>query len=304
MPELPEVETIRRQLSAKLIGLIIKDIEIRKPKMFIGNKDEVIGKKITEITRRAKLLIMGLQEKQGEKEEQEKKELFLVFHLKLTGQLVYADKDGETVVLGQPIPFAGERLPAKTTHIIFYFSNGGRLFFNDLRQFGWVKVIKLKVKSEKLKVDEIVGEKYGPEPFSDEFTVEYLKKICANWGRPTKLLLMDQSKIAGIGNIYTNDALFLAGIAPHKRARDLAKKEPEKVEKLYNAIISVLKAGITAGGSSAADEAYVNTKGEKGEYKFLVYQKEGEECLNKCGKKIRRMTLGGRGTFFCPRCQS
>jgi len=284
MPELPEVETIKCQLSKKLLGLTIKNIWFDKPKMFVGHKDEVIGKKITSISRRAKLLIMNLGD------------IFLVFHLKLTGQLVYVAKDGKTVTLGHPIPFAGEKLPAKTTHIVFYFDNGGRLFFNDLRQFGWVKVVK----NQELR---IMNQEFGPEPFTKEFTLEYFKGILSNWGRPIKLLLMDQSKIAGIGNIYANDALFLAGIAPHKRARDLVKKEPEKVKKLYEAILVVLKKGIEAGGSSAADEAYVDTEGKKGSYKFLVYQKDGEDCPNKCGKKIRRMTLGGRGTFFCPRCQ-
>lgn len=284
MPELPEVETIKRQLSTKLIGLTIKKIEVLKPKMFSGNKEEVIGKKIALISRRAKILIMEVGE------------LYLVFHLKMTGQLVYVNKDGKTVTLGHPIPFAGMSLPAKTTHIIFSFNNGGRLFFNDLRQFGWVKVVK------DLREMREIGE-FGPEPFGPEFTVNYLRKIMLNWGRPIKLLLMEQSKIAGIGNIYANDALFLAGVNPLKRARDLVKKEPEKVEKLHKAIITVLKKGIEAGGSSAADEAYVNAKGEKGEYKFLVYQKDGNDCSNKCGGKIKRMNLGGRGTFFCPACQ-
>lgn len=319
MPELPEVETIKRQLSTKLIGLTIKDIEVRKPKMFIGKKEEVIGKKILEISRRAKLLIIKLQEEKEEQEKKEKQETFLVFHLKLTGQLVYADKDGKTVVLGHPIPFAGTTLPAKTTHIIFYFrpspkgevrkdgrtayerggrpfSNGGRLFFNDLRQFGWVKVMN----GEELKS---LKQEFGIEPFTPDFTLEKFRDILANWGRPIKLLLMEQSKIAGIGNIYANDALFLAGIAPHKRARDLVKKEPEKVEELYKDIFEVLNKGIEAGGSSAADEAFVNINGEKGNYKFLVYQKEGQPCPNKCGGRIRRMELGGRGTFYCPKCQ-
>jgi len=284
MPELPEVETIKRQLSKKLVGMKIEDIEVRKPRMFKGKKSDVVGKKIEKIERRAKILVVKLS-----------RGLFLIIHLKMSGQLVFVAKDGKTVTLGHPIPFAGTKLPGKTTHIIFSFDNGGRLFFNDLRQFGWVKVIKRRGK-----IDDIVGVKLGPEPFGKEFTVGYFGSICSRSKRAIKLVIMDQAKIAGVGNIYANEALFVAGILPTRGANSL---KGEEVEKLQRTVKTVLKKGIEAKGASGADEAYIDTGGEKGKYKFLVYQRDGESCFNKCGGEIKRIKLGGRGTFYCSKCQ-
>lgn len=284
MPELPEVETIKRSLQKVIVGKKIKDVEVRKPKIFQGDKKEVIGKKIEGIERKGKILIIHLS---GGKN--------LLVHFKLTGQMVWVPKGGETVTLGHLIPFAGSQLPAKTTHVIFEI-DGGRLFYNDLRQFGWIKVVN----SDQLPVISDLA-KLGPEPFDKEFTIEYLKQIFSKTAKPVKLVLMDQGKIAGVGNIYANDALFEAGIRPDKSAKQLSNLE---IKKLREAIIKVLEDGLKYGGSSAADEAYIKPTGEAGEYQehFRVYQREGEKCL-KCGGAIKRIKLGGRGTFFCQGCQ-
>jgi len=284
MPELPEVETIKRTLQKAIVGKAIKNIEVRKAKIFQGEPQEVIGRKIEGIERRGKMLIIKLS---GGKA--------LVVHFKLTGQMVWVPEAGEQVTVGHPIPFAGTQLPAKTTHVIFEI-DGGRLFYNDLRQFGWIKVIS-NLKSQIL---NLTGE-LGMEPFDKEFTTEYLEGIFSRTSKPIKLVLMDQTKIAGVGNIYANEALFEAGILPTRPAKKL---ENEEIKKLRKAIIKVLEEGIKYGGSSAKDEAYIKPTGEPGSYQqhFRVYQRAGEKC-RKCGTIIKRINLGGRGTFWCPTCQ-
>lgn len=318
MPELPEVETIRTQLADKLIGRKILDVEVRLPKIFEGNPKVVIGAKIVSVERRSKILIIKLDNNSA-----------IAIHLKMTGQLVFGEnrKKGdsgaqndegymaETVSFSQGIPLAGFELPGKTTHVIFKLSDSGRgpatslrinqndagmLFFNDNRQFGWVRVIS----NDEFR---ILNDKLGPEPFGANFTTEYLLKICSNWGRPIKLLLMDQEKIAGIGNIYANEALWCAGISPMKRGRDLAEglEGQGRIRKLHDCILKVLEMGIKYQGSSVKDETYIDALGEKGSAQdhFNVYQKQGQKCP-RCGKTITMSRIGGRGTFFCPACQS
>lgn len=293
MPELPEVETIRQNLQESIVGKKIKDIEVRKAKIFQGNPKEIIGQTIEGIERKGKILIIKLS---GSKS--------LLVHFKLTGQMVWVDKqskrvkeqESERIVLESKIPFAGTELPAKTTHVIFSI-NGGKLFYNDLRQFGWIKVVSDLGNLSKL---SDLG-KLGPEPFDKGFTFEYFKTIFSKTSKPIKLVLMDQEKIAGVGNIYANEALLEAGIRPDKPANTLKNEE---IEKLKSSIVKVLEEGLKYGGSSAEDEAYIKPTGEPGEYQkhFRVYQRAGEGCL-KCGGLIKRINLGGRGTFYCEKCQ-
>lgn len=279
MPEFPEVSTIVAQLDEVLKGKTITGVEIKLQKLFIGDKEKIINKKILGVSRRAKMIIIKLEN-----------DLNLVIHLKMTGQLIYSDEKN-IATFPNPIPFAGNTLPGKTTHVIIKL-NKGTLFFNDMRQFGYVKAVS----GEQLAVSL---EKIGPEVFSKEFTEEYLAKICGNWGRPIKLLLLEQSKIAGIGNIYANESLWYAGISPMKRGREVTK-----IKELYEAIKKVLEIGLKYKGSSAADEAFVDAFGKAGKMQehFVVYQKNGSPC-SRCGKTITRSTIGGRGTFFCPKCQ-
>lgn len=282
MPELPEVETIRQDLQKTLVGKKILGVETDsakqiQPSLAMAQK-AIIGATIKKIERRAKLLQIFLDNGK-----------ILVIHLKLTGRLLIR-KAGEPKDEWQRATFKlGESL---------------ELRFCDLRKFGWIKLVEDEKELEKLLA------KFGPEPFVGQassgqaiLTLEKFKEILSKWGRPIKILLMDQEKIAGVGNIYANEALFLAGIAPHKRARDLVQKEPEKVGKLYQALEQVLKEGIKYRGAS--DQAYLDAFGEKGHYQehFRVYGRRGKPCPNKCGGTIKRITLGGRGTFFCPKCQ-
>lgn len=291
MPELPEVETIRLGLAKYLVGHKITYVKVRAPKIFQGTPKEVIGARIKKISRRAKILILDLDNGKS-----------LVIHLKLTGQLVY-HKDGSQATFGHPIPFAGTTLPAKTTHVIFTLSDGSKLFYNDVRKFGWIKVVA----TDQVPKLQIMAD-FGPEPpigvrdrdrDREELTLEIFREILASKKTAVKALLMDQKKIAGVGNIYANEALFLAGIHPQRKANGLSEKE---VEKLYKSLLLVLKEGIKYGGSS--ENAYVDALGGLGKMQehFRVYGKNGGKCL-KCKRVIKRITLGGRGSFFCEHCQ-
>jgi len=290
MPELPEVETIRLGLQKYLVGHKIIDIQIRVAKLFIGNKNDVIGAKIIGLRRIGKGLIIELDN-----------DFVLAVHLKMTGQLVYSDSKTKNLALSTKI--GGEKLPSKYSHIIFKLKNqksnlkdkegDAYLYYNDLRQFGWIKIIR---KDQLMKIPFF--KEMGPEPFKD-LTLERFKEIVSRSNMAIKVLLMDQKKIGGIGNIYTNDALFDSQIAPMRKAKDL---KPEEVKKLYSSILKVLQKGLEYGGSS--DENFVNALGQEGNYQkhTVVYGREGEKC-RVCGSEIQKIKLGGRGTYFCPSCQ-
>ncbi len=299
MPELPEVETIRRGLAAKIKGLRIKKIEVLLAKQFQGRPGEIEGARVIDVRRKGKITIIDLDNGKS-----------LLIHLKLSGQLIFVESSdikspGSKIILDRPIPFGGGNiLPAKSTHIIFDFNDGsrpclpaGRLFFNDVRQFGWIKIVK----NNELEMTKELG-KLGPEPFDKEFTDEYLKSLFSKTVKPIKLVLMDQEKIAGVGNIYANDALWEAKILPTRPAKSLKNEE---IKKLKEAIIKVLEEGIKYGGSTGGDEAFINVEGNPGAYQrhFRVYQRDGENCLRNDNGIIKRINLGGRGTFYCPKCQ-
>ncbi len=283
MPELPEVETIRLGLQDKVVGLKISNLEVRVQKIFQGNPQDIIGAKIKSLRRRAKILIIDLDNGYS-----------LIIHLKMTGQLVYYG-NSSVATFGHPIPYAGTTLPAKTTHVIFNFNDGAKLFYNDMRKFGYIKMVKTE-EVEKLKVMI----EFGVEPLTPAFTLEKFEEILSRKKMPIKLVLMDQKQIAGVGNIYANEALFLARINPKRKANELSEKEAQK---LYEALLMVLKEGIKYGGSS--ENSYINALGEKGKMQehFRVYGRTGEQCLKGCGGRVERIVLGGRGTFFCPACQ-
>ncbi len=277
MPELPEVETIRRQLSEKLAGKAIADIKVNTPKQFRGDKSNVVGASIEKLWRRAKMLGMSLDN-----------DLVLLIHLKMTGQLVFSENNP----------------PAKTTQIIFYFADGDRLFFNDLRKFGWIKVLDKpqKLVNQQEEYPELAEfNDLGPEPFGDQFNLTYLQREFSKTRRAVKKVLLDQKVIAGIGNIYASEILFRAGVDPRQPANQL---EPEEIKKICQLIPVVLKEAIAAGGTTAADDGYLQADASPGQYQkqLRVYQREGQKC-RRCGGKIKRIKQGGRSTFFCPKCQ-
>ncbi|HUD04775.1 MAG TPA: DNA-formamidopyrimidine glycosylase [Patescibacteria group bacterium] len=287
MPELPEVETIKLGLQKCLVGHKIEDVEVRVSKIFQGTPKDIIGAKVIDIKRIGKGLIIELNNG-----------FVLTVHLKMTGQLVFQDKTTENSTLSKKV--GGDVLPSKYSHVIFSLDKGAKLYYNDLRRFGWVKVLK----KEELK-DVAFFNEMGPEPkvgedlAGKELTLDYFKNTIQKGNLPVKLLLMDQKKIGGIGNIYANDALFLAGIDPRRKGKTLTDEE---IEKLFKAIYEVIRKSLSYGGSS--DENFVNVLGQEGNYQnhTLVYGKKGEKC-SICGATIEKIQLGGRGTYFCPKHQ-
>lgn len=281
MPELPEVETIRLQLNTVLPGLTIAEINVLNPKNFGGETRQVIGKKITGIRRFGKMLVVDFANS-----------LSLGIHLKMTGRLIYRGKKQPKNLhaVDQDIL----NLPNKHTRVILNFSNGDNLFFNDLRKFGWMKIFdESGIKKQESRL--------GIEPFTKNYTPENFRKVLTASKKAIKLVLMDQEKIAGVGNIYANDALFCARINPQTSANKLNSRD---IAKLFNCVSKVLQNGLKWKGAS--DDAYVDAFGQKGEAQkhFLVYNRKGKACLRKCGGEIQKFQLGGRGTYFCPNCQA
>ncbi|MBI4037201.1 bifunctional DNA-formamidopyrimidine glycosylase/DNA-(apurinic or apyrimidinic site) lyase [Candidatus Daviesbacteria bacterium] len=289
MPELPEVETIRLGLERRIVGKTLKNIEVLSPKTFSNYSQKLRGNKVLNVWRRAKMLGIEISGN-----------LTLVFHLKMTGQLVWVagNKERETRLIGgHPTTDMRDQMPNKSTRVIFYFSDESKLYFNDQRKFGWVKVVnssELIVRGEK-----ILG-KLGPEPLESGFDWEILKQnLLKHKSQPIKLALMDQSVVAGIGNIYANEVLFFARVDPRRKVTTLSDAE---IKKIYQGIKESLTTAIKHGGSTRAN--FVNIEGEKGYFLDYanVYGKEGYKC-NGCQGKIQKISLGGRGTYFCPACQ-
>ncbi|TSC93944.1 MAG: formamidopyrimidine-DNA glycosidase [Candidatus Berkelbacteria bacterium Athens1014_28] len=293
MPELPEVETIRRGLQKAIIGKTIVAVEIRVPKMFHGNKSKIIGKKVKNIERRAKQIIIDLEGKND-----------LLIHLKMTGQLIYREKvemrdEKEEVRIknqiagGHPSKDWFDNLPNATTHIIFDFSDGSKLFFNDLRKFGWIKVFNAN------ELASLLADSLGVEPFDKEFTAKKLAEIIAKKPRwNIKKILTDQSLISGIGNIYADESLFYAGILPTRLGSMIKYDE---VLRLHTSIIKALNIGLKYGGSS--ENTYVQIDGSRGKAQehFQVYSRGGKKCS--CGGVVKKIRLNSRGTHFCEKCQ-
>lgn len=288
MPELPEVETIARQLDTKLDGKRIRNVEVMKAKSFIGDPKQLIGKEVAQVDRVSKMIIFRFKETH----------LVMLGHMKMTGQLVWRPKkweDGDLkgeIVGGHPTEDWVSKLPSKHTRVTIEFDDQSLLFFNDLRIFGWLKL------TDEEEVQKQIA-KLPPDVTDKRFTLEYFEKVLARSKRPVKIVIMDQALIGGVGNIYANDALFDAGINPARPASSLSNEEKEK---LYKSTKKMIELGIKFGGASAAN--FVQTTGIGGKYQehFLVYKREGKQCFN-CEGKVQKMKLGGRGTFYCPNCQ-
>lgn len=275
MPELPEVETLKREL-AIIVG--------KKFKTASAFASQLKNKKITSITRRAKILIITLDDNQQ-----------LLVHLKMTGQLIFqpktGDKKGKLVIGGHP-----EKNPFKYTRAEFTFTDGGKLYFNDLRKFGWLKLLEPDHANQIL-------DKHGIEPLSKLFTFRTFQSLLQKYpNRKIKQFLLDQTLIAGLGNIYVDEACFLAGIRPTRIVSTLNSQEQKN---LHAGIIRVLKLSISKKGTSARN--YVRSDGTRGGFvpHLNVYGRKGEEC-KRCQSKnilIKKIKLVGRGTHFCEKCQ-
>jgi formamidopyrimidine-DNA glycosylase len=282
MPELPEVETIRRGLEKYLVGHVITDVLVNLPKQVSGETQAILGATILEVKRFGKGLVIEVDNGYS-----------ITIHVKMTGQLLYKNSSSNKNVIPGAAKVSILSLPDKYTHVIFQLDQGAVLFYRDVRQFGWIKVVRS---------DSVASQPFfkslGPEPLKD-LTLLVFRGLLAERKTPIKQLLLDQEKIAGIGNIYANDALYVAGIHPARPANSLTASEQEK---LFVAIEQVLQKGIDVGGAS--EWSYVDALGQAGKYQdfFQIYRKTGQPC-KKCGTPVESIKMGGRGTFFCPSCQ-
>ncbi|MDQ3759905.1 MAG: bifunctional DNA-formamidopyrimidine glycosylase/DNA-(apurinic or apyrimidinic site) lyase [Actinomycetota bacterium] len=295
MPELPEVETIRRQLEPVVVGKKItaaRVLDERWTRPFEPRDVEqaVTGRAVESVGRRGKYLILGLE---GERA--------LVMHLRMTGNLLMRPESlsGEGALDLMDARFGVPRLyeshpEARHLRAAFELDDGSELWFTDARRFGHGVVL------DGAELDDYLSARLGVEPLSGELTAEGLAVIARGRAVPLKSFLLDQSGIAGIGNIYADEALHRASLHPLSPAGSM---RPEHCEALVEGIVGALEAALALGGSSIDD--YRDSRGEKGsmQNEFLVHTREGEECP-RCGGEIRRIVVGGRSTYFCPDCQT
>jgi formamidopyrimidine-DNA glycosylase len=288
MPELPEVETVKRGLASILIDKTIKNISHDTPKSFpnVSRQVEqfVYGASITVVERRGKGLIIQLSTGYT----------FLI-HLKMTGQLVYVDSQIRFGA-GHPNNSLVDSLPDRSTRVVFTFSDGSNLYFNDQRKFGWVKLLPTVVLGE----DSFI-KKLGPEPLEKDFTDEvFIKQIRRRSRTNVKAALLDQSVLAGVGNIYADESLWEVGLHPNQLVGDIADT---KLKQLHKAVIDVLLLSISHGGST--NKNYVDAFGRKGSYMTFakVFRRNGQPCP-RCGTEIIKLRVAGRGTHICPNCQT
>ena len=286
MPELPEVETIRIGLGKLLPGLAVKDVWHDWPKSFPNAPADVarflVRAKVERVKRRAKVLIIELSSGYS-----------LVIHLKMTGQLVFKGK--KSFAAGHPTGSLVGDLPDKSTRVVLEFANGDKLFFNDQRKFGWMRLIPT---TEVPLIDFM--RTVGPEPLDDDFTVDrFIERLMTRKNSPVKAVLLDQKVLAGVGNIYADESLWGAKIHP---STPVDKIPRTKLVVLHQSLRGVLKQSIDSGGST--DKNYVNAEGKKGSYLSFanVFRKQGQPCP-RCGTEIIKIRVAGRGTHICPKEQ-
>lgn len=297
MPELPEVESLRRSLVPHVVGQKIQSVVVHKPKL-VSSKGTVrrpssskkkkferglVGETITQIDRRAKNLIIHFESGK-----------VLLVHLKMTGQLVYQE-DGQRLALGgHPIEASEHELPNKHSHIIFELERG-TLFYNDVRMFGYLLLYD--------SYDQLTSEQHfdnlGVDPLSEEFTLEVLQSGLSERKAKLKTVLMNQEVVTGLGNIYADEACFAAGVRPDRTCNSLSEAE---LVTLHAEIQRIIRTAVDQGGSSVAN--YIMADGSRGTYarEHKVYGKGGKECLV-CGNALVKTTMNNRTTVFCLHCQ-
>ena len=287
MPELPEVETVRRGLEILIIGRVIRSVGVLdSPKSFPNTQNDVnefmLNAEISGVRRRAKVLLIDLVTNYT-----------LVIHLKMTGQLVYR---GEQVFgAGHPNDSLIGELPDRSTRVMIEFTDNSWLYFNDQRKFGWIKLIPT------LEVPNIdFMKKVGPEPLEEGFTSEqFAARFARRKNTNIKAALLDQTVVAGVGNIYADESLWGAKISPRRKVVDVSATE---FQLLYQELRDVMNLAIQKGGST--DKNYVNAEGKRGSYMDFarVFRREGLACP-RCGTVIEKIKWAGRGTHLCPHCQ-
>ena len=285
MPELPEVETVKLGLQKLLVGKTVRAVKHDTDKSFPNAPEDInqflIGANVVAVKRRAKVLLIELSSKYS-----------LVIHLKMTGQLVYVGT--ERFGAGHPNDSLIGELPDRSTRVTFTLDDGV-LYFNDQRKFGWVRLLPT---AEVPSIDFM--KKLGPEPLATDFTATVFKaRLLRRPKSRIKAVLLDQTVVAGVGNIYADESLWAAKIHPEI---PVAAIPARKMNDLYHELQAVLRLSIAKGGSS--DRNYVNAEGKRGSYISFakVFRREGKPC-ERCGTTIEKIRVAGRGTHVCPRCQ-
>ena len=276
MPELPEVENVRKSLLTLVKDRVIENVQVFWPRLIDTDQDLMAwtsllkGQVIEDVLRRGKYLVFELSD------------YYLVSHLRMEGKYLFFE-NGIT-----------KRLNNKHTHVIFDFLDGSQLHYNDVRKFG-----RFQLMNKNDLQTFFVERKLGPEPIEKEFDLSKFVRQLSAITKPIKTALLEQKLVVGLGNIYVDEVLFKARIHPGRQAKSLSKKE---IVNLHQIIIEVLAQAIQAGGSTI--RTYKNSLGEDGNYQhyLLVYGKNGQPCPN-CGLEIKKIKLGGRGTHFCSNCQ-
>lgn len=281
MPELPEVETVRRGLEPVMAGRVIAHVDVNRPDLrwpFPEKMAERLkGRAVTALRRRSKYILADLDS--GET---------LIIHLGMSGRMqiyegAFAGGDNEPPVT------------LKHDHVVFHMADGTRIAFNDARRFGAMDLVATKGVEQHWLINKL-----GPEPLGNQFDEAYLVEKLKAKSSPIKTALLDQRVVAGLGNIYVCEVLFRTGISPKRKASNLSAP---RVASLVPAIRDVLNEAILSGGSSLRDHRQTN--GELGyfQHRFAVYGQEGEPCLSECGTKVFRVVQSGRSSFYCPKCQ-
>lgn len=287
MPELPEVETVRRGLSKLIVGKTIASTQHDTDKSFPNADADVqnfmVGADITAIHRRAKVLLIELSTGYS-----------LMIHLKMTGQLVYVDADMRFGA-GHPNDSLVNALPDRSTRVTIVFSDTSVLYFNDQRKFGWVKLLPT------IEIPNIdFMQKVGPEPLEADFTPEaFAKRFARRKKTSIKAAILDQSVVAGVGNIYADESLWGAKLHPSRLVGSISSAD---FKALYTELRAVMNLAIEKGGSS--NQNYVNAEGKKGSYMDFarVFRRDGQACP-RCHTTIEKLRVAGRGTHVCPVCQ-
>lgn len=286
MPELPEVETVRIQLVLGLKGKTIDSVKIHHDKSVHGDQrfaTALKGLRIADIDRVGKLLIFSFESK---------KDLFLLVHLKMTGQLFLVDKSGSRKAEGGHETNHDSIMPNRHTRVEFDLKDGTKLYFNDQRIFGYLKLTDKKGLAA-------VRDRFGPEPHEGALDFDYFFSRLQKSGRNLKAMLLDQAFVAGLGNIYVDESLFRAGLAPARVARSVTATEAKR---LLREAAKVLKEAIEHGGTTF--QSFKDSTGKRGNYtgKLKVFARQGRPCP-RCGHTILKSKVAGRGTHYCPQCQ-
>lgn len=284
MPELPEVETVRRQLTPAILDRAIERVEVLHDKITRDDPalpDKLTGEHFSDISRIGKLLIFHLEPSGA----------YLLCHLKMTGQLLFCD-EGDLTGGGHTLTKSDLNLPNRHTRVIFHFTDGSQLFFNDMRLFGYFKTVDEETKQK-------IVDSYGIEPLTDNYTRENFEKALQNRKTTIKALLLNQTVISGLGNIYVDEACFLSGVRPE---RTVGKLSPSERDLLYKNCEHVIREALENKGTTFY--SFTRSDGRKGNHSdhLQVFRREGQPCYT-CGTPIIKTRVAGRGTHYCPTCQ-